>query len=214
MTPRIHRLCGGRRTLMWDTFTDVDGINLDQHAPDDGVPWMQQGVLLYGPAPNLIANNRLYFSGVSAGTGLARKKWSNHRRNYSVQVDVIKRSDTGASSAGPFARLTRIFQNSWMRARYNDVATDNWTTDNFVVGAFPTIGANVNHTMTIDVPETIRLEVRGGRAFVWINDVLTIQGNCYNGKAQGGYGSPGLSVGGTNLTGSTGVHIDNWMVTR
>lgn len=209
MRHRVRRLSGGSRIVRWDTFTDIDGTSLAEHCPDDGSPWFSIDQASGGDDWPVINNGRVHNLDDALNRLTMKARWSRTRRSFKVSCDFVMRSDNEKLGAALVFRTVPYFY-SGFQFRHVLTGTDTWQL--FV--AAPSlqsvqIGANVNQTLTVDQAYRGELEVRGPRIYCRVDGVIIIQGTSMVPLRC----SPGLSCLG-NATPTTGMHIDNWMVTR
>lgn len=208
---RIHRLCHGQRTLMWDTFTDADGTLLPSHVSDDGMPWLPQASVVTTALQ--IHNNRVHVTGSGVVTGTARKRWPRHRRNYKVTVGIVMKSDNNTGNAGPLARCSRLQGLMLIHGRHLVLGTNTWNIMQFRVSANVQAGSSTNQTLTVDQEYTASLEVRGGRAILRVDGTIVSQGDILCAYPQAAV-MPGFRMTDTDGSETVGLQIDNWRVER
>lgn len=214
MRRRVNRLMGGGRTLLLDTFTDTDGVNLPSHSADDGVPWTDG--TLGSSSLGYIKSNRLTTI-EAAATAMHMIRGSRlRRRNTSVYMDLIR-----VSAADAFASQVQILLRHGNRSQdaplrwhiaisYDTSSTGSvarWRIIRNGGTVLPASTANV--VLTQDQVYKVKAEARGSRFLLWVDNVLVL--NTEDSNKIMNYVGLRHQYGGA---GEGCLRVDNWMAGR
>ncbi|MGH2360443.1 MAG: hypothetical protein ACRDGM_07865 [bacterium] len=210
MRRRVHRLMGGGRTVLWDSFTDVDGTPLSGHGSDGGGGYIglpgSSGVI---GIPTVSSGRLTSANVVESGFFLHTSRL--RRRNGSVQAGIIRVATLNASNieiefrVGPLGAFTQARDS--VGARYIGI-TAAWQILSQSSG--PQVGTNIAQTLTLNQVYQARLELRGPVILFWVDGVLTRQDQDVRTR-RGTRAAIKMQNSDTN---APALRADNWMVTR
>lgn len=206
---KIHRLHGGGRTLLWDSFTDDDGAELTAHPATGGGHW-QDGAVVSLAFPQ-VASNRLTQPS-NAGHMIHGSRLM--RRNGSVSCDVVRVSGSEAAAAfvGLLIRASRQLASSQPRGSY-DIRyqlSNTVTAWQLLRNSATQLGSNVSQSLTQDQAYRVTISARGSRLIVWVDGTIIF--NTEDCSARRGF-RVGLRLA-NNGVASFPLRLDNWQVTR
>lgn len=212
MRRRVNRLMGGGRIVLFDSFTDADGVEPQEHASESGVRWRacnhDTNTISGPPGTRATVNaNRLLARADVAGTSLMFADRHKKRRSMSVAADITRVAGVNNSLQNIGVAL-RMTDTMWLQATHHPNANVWQVNRRLPSTGTVQLGSNVAQTLTQGQVYRLRADARGSRVLVWVDDVLIINVE----DAAIARGKPGFRIGNTTVV--MPMVLDNWMTTR
>ncbi|MDO8521174.1 MAG: hypothetical protein Q7S52_03595 [bacterium] len=181
-----------------DTFTDTDGVLLQDHTSDSGHAWAESG----GAGNDLVINSNRINPATNGSLALYYISATSANADYDVQADfkVSASDNVSALLSGRVATGTE----TGYGVRFSG---GTWTLYSFVTGTVTSLG-----TYTGDVPsstaKTVKLQMRGTAIAVFIDSVsrISVTNSAVTAAGRAGVGSYFSDT-------SALRYLDNWSAT-
>ena len=207
----------GESTAAADTFTGASGTTLTSHAPEIGATWSNLSIPGATDTERISDANRARRNGTGTG-GSVSYTTAPTSANYSVEADLVVKSNLAGDMAGVIGRVDTGSAKSFYMARWEQADTswnlirdDNGTVRwlNYVTGQ-PALTVGATYRLRLEMNTTqLRLYVDGVLMVAATDATLSAAGKA--GIMDGGTGDYGISAPAKGDT--TGIHLDNFSVT-
>ena len=206
MRRRANRLMGGGRTVLWDSFTDTDGVTVLNHTPSGGFSYSRPDSVGY-TGRGVIDTNRCRPEQTSSNETLFIKS-RLRRRNVRVSADIIRTALGNSSQIGVIVRAKENANGGTIRWGHQALhlsSSNAWQLTRLSGGQ---IGSNVSQILTIDQVYRLEVEVRGPVFILRVDGSIILQGeDVFTVK-------DGLGLRFVGFTTTQVLRLDNWMVSR
>jgi hypothetical protein len=163
------RTLQGRQVLLYDTFTDTSGVDINAHTPDINVPGSAYVIEQIQPAGGTPAANatEIQSNQLEFDTTFCGYTYDTGVTDYVLEFDWVI-SSTSGHRLGIFIRWADFNNNYFWNLREPN---DDWNFYRYTAGAQSTIGSGA-FTFNTSTTYKIRIETSGTSSTLYINGVL------------------------------------------